>query len=186
MVGRILSAVRAGLEVCGAFYGHPGVFATPTHRAVWQARREGFHARMLPGISSEDCLFADLGVDPGKSGCQNFEATDFLASHRRFDATSALILWQVGALGDPSIRDGMAARPERLQVLTRALRRHYPANHRLVLYEAAPFAVCDPKIERLPLSKLPQATVLPMTTLYIPPKPSRTPDPRIIRWFDEP
>jgi hypothetical protein len=37
---------------------------------------DGFDAVMLPGISAEDCLFADLGIDPGMIGCQSFEATD--------------------------------------------------------------------------------------------------------------
>src|SRR5437016_5801751 len=30
MIERILSAVRQGLDVCAAFYGHPGVCAYPT------------------------------------------------------------------------------------------------------------------------------------------------------------
>src|SRR5262249_52476141 len=78
MVERILAHVREGALVCVAAYGHAGVFAYPTHEAVRRARREGFEATMLPAISTEDCLFADLGVDPGIQGCQSFEATDFL------------------------------------------------------------------------------------------------------------
>jgi len=35
---------------------------------------------MLPGISAEDCLFADIGVDPGIYGCQSFEATDLFVN----------------------------------------------------------------------------------------------------------
>jgi len=31
---------------------------------------------MLPGISAEDCLVADLGIDPASSGCQSYEAND--------------------------------------------------------------------------------------------------------------
>jgi hypothetical protein len=43
---------------------------------------------MLPAISAEDCLFADLGVDPADHGCPSYEATDFLvhgAAHRSCD-----------------------------------------------------------------------------------------------------
>jgi len=185
MTDRIVSAVRAGQKVCAVFYGHPGVFASPPHRAIRRARREGFPARMLPGVSAEDCLFADLGVDPGEYGCQSFEATDFLAYRRRFDPSSALVLWQVGVLGEPSIRKGMSCRPERLRVLTDVLRRHYPARHRVVLYEAAQFPVCDAVVKRVPLARLPQETVLVMATLYVPPKPSRVVDARIVRWLDQ-
>jgi uncharacterized protein YabN with tetrapyrrole methylase and pyrophosphatase domain len=184
MADRILAAVRAGLQVCAAFYGHPGVFVRPSHDAIRRARREGFPARMLPGVSAEDCLFADLGMNPGEEGCQSFEATDFLACRRRFDPSSALILWQVGVLGEPGVRKSMACRPERLRVLTDVLRRHYSARHPVVLYEAAQFPICEPMIERMPLAKLPQATVLPLTTLYVPPRPSRTMDPKVLRWLD--
>jgi precorrin-3B methylase len=71
MVEAMLAEVRAGKTVCGAFYGHPGVFALAPHRAIEQARQEGFQAHMEPGISAEDCLYADLGIDPGTVGCQH-------------------------------------------------------------------------------------------------------------------
>jgi hypothetical protein len=88
------------LEVCVVFYGHPGVFVQPAHEAIRVARLEGFTARMLPGISAEDCLFADIEVDPGVYACQSFEATDFLVRKRKFDPRSPLVLWQIGSIGD--------------------------------------------------------------------------------------
>ncbi|OLC43585.1 MAG: hypothetical protein AUH43_20345 [Acidobacteria bacterium 13_1_40CM_65_14] len=185
MTARILAAVRSGLDVCAAFYGHPGVFVNPAHDAIRRARREGFSARMLPGISSEDCLFADLGVDPSDNGCQSFEATDFLASRRRFDPTSGLVLWQVGMLGESSVRAYMSCRSERLRVLAAFLRRHYPTHHPVVLYEAAQFPTCDPMIKRTSLANLTRQHIMPMTTLYVPPKPARPADRRIVGWFDE-
>src|SRR5206468_2355822 len=60
MVQEIMAWVRKGLDVCVVLYGHPGVFVTPSHAAIRQARREGFEATMLPAVSAEDCLFADL------------------------------------------------------------------------------------------------------------------------------
>jgi precorrin-3B methylase len=185
MAERILAGVRGGFRVCAAFYGHPGVFVRPSHDAIRKARREGFAARMLPGISAEDCLFADLGLNPGESGCQSFEATDFLGSRRRFDASTPLILWQVGVLGESSVRVGMSCRPERLAALVRVLRRHYPPRHPVVLYEAAHLPVCQPAIRRVRLDRLPLATILPMTTVYIPPRPSGPLTARVSRWLEE-
>jgi hypothetical protein len=185
MTDRIVAAVRSGLHVCAAFYGHPGVFVKASHEAIRRARRDGYSARMLPGISAEDCLFADLGVNPAESGCQSFEATDFLGSRRRFDPSSALILWQVGVLGERSVRKGTLCRPERLRVLANALRRHYSARHPVVLYEAAQYPMCDPVITRVSLARLPQTDVMPITTLYVPPKPSRATDARIARWLSQ-
>ena len=51
MVQHILSCVRAGQDTCVALYGHPGVFAYPSHESIRRARSEGYPARMLPGIS---------------------------------------------------------------------------------------------------------------------------------------
>jgi len=85
MVEAMLTEVRAGKQVCGAFYGHPGVFAWPTHKAIEIARREGYRAHMEPGVSAEDCLYADLGIDPGKYGCQHYEASQFMFNRRRVD-----------------------------------------------------------------------------------------------------
>lgn len=185
MATRILEPVRQGFEVCAAFYGHPGVFVQPSHEAVRRARNEGFFARMLPGISAEDCLFADLGVDPGRDGCQSFEATDFLASRRQFDPRSGLVLWQVGGLGEPSIRRGHPCRPERLRVLADTLKMHYPNEHPIILYEAAEFAICDPLIKRISLDQLEHQQVFTTTTLFIPPRPVEAQDPAITRWFRE-
>ncbi len=185
MVARVLAAVRDGHEVCAAFYGHPGVFVWPAHEAIRRARAEGYSARMLPAVSTEDCLFADLGVDPGDVGCQSFEATDFLALRRRFDPSSSLVLWQVGALGEQSIRDGMTCRPDRLRMLTTALRRYYPGDHSVVIYKASQFSICDALIARTTLAALPREVVPAMSTLYVPPRPPRTPDPRVLRWVHE-
>ena len=96
MTGTLVDAAREGLAVCAAFYGHPGVFVQPSHAAIRQLRAEGLSALMLPGVSTDGCLFADLGINPGDSGVQSFEATDFLLYRRRFDPTSGLILWQIG------------------------------------------------------------------------------------------
>src|SRR5262245_59771489 len=60
MVEVMLAEVRAGKQVCAAFYGHPGVFAWPPHHAIQIARSEGYRAHMEPGVSAEDCLYAEL------------------------------------------------------------------------------------------------------------------------------
>ena len=185
MADRLVATVRAGVDVCAVFYGHPGIVVDTSHEAIRRLRRAGFPARMLPGISTEDCLLADLNVDPAATGCQSFEATDFLAGRRRFDPSSVLILWQVGALGEPSLHDGLPCRRERLEVLTSVLRRSYAARHRIALYEAAQFPACRPVVRWIRLAELPRTRIWPVMTVYIPPAYERADDPRIMRWFDE-
>ena len=46
MVEAMLVEIRAGRQVCGVFYGHPGVFALVPHKAIARAREEGFAAHM--------------------------------------------------------------------------------------------------------------------------------------------
>src|SRR5512142_713453 len=60
MVEILLTEVRGGKQVCGAFYGPPGVVALPPHQAIALARSEGYRAHMEPGLSAEDCPYADL------------------------------------------------------------------------------------------------------------------------------
>jgi uncharacterized protein YabN with tetrapyrrole methylase and pyrophosphatase domain len=178
MIADILSHVRKGLDVCAAFYGHPGVFVAPSHEAVRRARDEGFRARMLPGISAEDCLFADLGVDPARVGCQAYECTDFLVHHRRVDITAALVLWQLGTVGNAAAAE--EAMPRGLGVLVEVLLELYPAEHEVVVYEASPYPGFDPLIRRVPLAELSPRDVTAMSTLYVPPAEPAELDPAML------
>ena len=182
MVRRMLEPVREGFGVCAAFYGHPGVFVHPSHEAIRRARSEGFDARMLPGISAEDCLFADLGIDPARSGWQSYEATDFLVNDRRIDPRSSLILWQVGMVGRIEYRpEGFRENRNALAILRDALVSRYSAGHEAVLYEASPYAVVEPFVERLPLHRLTETELTPASTLYVPPLPSSVNDEMLAR-----
>lgn len=168
MVATVLDAVRSGLDVCCVFYGHPGVFATVAHRAIESARREGFEAVMEPGISAADCLYADLGVDPGEVGCQHYEASQFMFYMRQLDPSAWLVLWQVGVAGVRDTGRFTNTAHERA-LLVEKLTLHYPLSHVVTLYEAATLPHLQPRIERLPLSGLVEATLSQQTTLAVPP-----------------
>ncbi len=169
MTERTLRYVRQGLNVCVVYYGHPGVFVTPSHESIRRALAEGFRAKMLPGISAEDCLFANLGIDPSTCGCQSFEATYFLLHAPRFDTSSHLILWQIGTIGDTSYNPSRNLKPSVI-ILADFLKRYYDPNHEVFLYEASQYVICEPVIQRLALSKLASAYITGISTLYIPPK----------------
>ena len=176
MSERLLRCVRSGARVVAALYGHPGVFVAPSHLAIAGARAEGFDARMLPGISAEDCLFADVGFDPGDRGCQSFEATDFLLRRRLFDPTSALVLWQVGVIGVRDYQKSDLWGPRGLAVLQRRLLDTYPPEHPAIVYEAAQYPICPPLIHSTPLAALTEAPVTVRSTLYVPPLLDRATD----------
>lgn len=175
MVEEILDAVRGGSRVCAVFYGHPGVYVQPSHDAVRRAREEGFEARMLPAVSAEDCLIADLGVDPGERGWQSWEATGFLLHRVRPDPTAGLVLWQVDGIG--RLDWNLDPDPRGLQALAEVLGELYPPEHELVFYRASLYAIIPGEAVRLPLRDLTEIHSPPTPTLYVPPLPSRPVDP---------
>ncbi|HEY4367074.1 MAG TPA: SAM-dependent methyltransferase [Steroidobacteraceae bacterium] len=175
MVDVMLAEVRAGKRVCGAFYGHPGVFAWPPHKAIEVARSEGYAAHMEPGVSAEDCLYADLGIDPGSYGCQHYEASQLMFYRRRIDTAAYLVLWQVGVAGDRSLAQfstGAAYRGVLLDVLLR----DYPPHHEIIVYKVATLPTQQPRIERIALAALPDADIDMHATVVIPPATLLQPD----------
>jgi uncharacterized protein YabN with tetrapyrrole methylase and pyrophosphatase domain len=168
MVEAMLVEVRAGRSVCGAFYGHPGVFAKVPHDAIAQARSEGFAAHMEPGVSAEDCLYADLGIDPGRVGCAHFEASQLMFYRRRIDPSAYLVLWQVGVAGDRSYRR-FATGHEYRRLLVERLREDYPADHPVTVYEAATLPITQPRMDTVPLHALADTPLHMHSTLVVPP-----------------
>lgn len=178
MVGRVMECVRAGQKTCLVFYGHPGVFCWPGHEAIRQARQEGHTAKMLPAVSAEDCLFADLGLDPATSGCQSYGATDFLLNDRQVDPSSLLILWQVGTTGNPLFNTKKQKCPG-LRLLIERLSGIYGSEHEVILYIASSQLFGEPSIERLPLKRLAKARLSSSSTLCIPPSQRPRPNVRV-------
>ena len=179
MTEEILDAVRRGSRVCAAFYGHPGVFVNPSHEAIERARAEGFSARMLPAISAEDCLVADLGVDPGEQGWQSYEATDLLLRRYRLEPTAALVVWQVDGIG--KLDWDLEPEPNGLDELARFLLELYPRRHEVVFYMASPYPVAGPTIVRVCLEDVAGLSEAPAPTLYVPPLPRLPIDPEAAR-----
>jgi tetrapyrrole methylase family protein/MazG family protein len=167
----ILDELKKMQHLCVVLYGHPGVFAQPGLDAVRLAKEQGYDAKLLPGISAQDCLFSDLLIDPGSHGCHSFEASDFLLYKRKFDPTSHLILWQVdiiGVLNNPYSHDNKKG----AELLTGYLNNFYDLNHEVILYEAAQYPSFNPIIQHSTLSELSNLNSSRICTLYLPPKKS--------------
>jgi len=170
MTAAIVNAVKNGHRVCAAFYGHPGVFVYASHKAIEQLKELGYHAVMEPGISAEDCLFADVGIDPAKTGCLSMEATQFLFYKRNFDPHALIVLWQIGLIGDHTLKVSQTNQYHySLEILTNYLLKYYPPQHQVIIYEAATIAILPARIEYRSLSDLPSANLTAISTLVIPP-----------------
>lgn len=184
MVDAILTEVRAGKRVCGAFYGHPGVFAWAPHKSIAEARAEGYSAHMEPGISAEDCLYADLGIDPGEFGCQHYEASQLMLYRRRIDTSAYLMLWQAGIAGDRSSKR-YATGPAYRQLLLEVLMQDYTLDQSLTIYEATTLAISAPRIERTTLRELPAARLELQSTLVILPARVLQPNRAVMLYLDK-
>ena len=146
------------------------MFAVVPHRSVAQAREEGYEAVMEAAVSAEDCLYADLGIDPGTYGCQHYEASQFMFYKRRIDPSAYLILWQIGVAGDRTLARFSATGAELRAVLLDLLQEQgYALSDEAIAYEAATLPIAAPRMERLTLGDLPQAELRLETTLVIPP-----------------
>ncbi len=164
----MMAEVRAGKKVCAVFYGHPGIFAWSPHEVIKVARREGYPAHMEPGISAEDCLYADLGIDPGRRGCQHYEASQLLLFDTPLNNQAYLVLWQVGLVGDQSMKR-FSTGPEYRQVLVDVLRRDYPLEHEVIIYRGATLPIEHPRIRKVALGELPATDISAEETVVIPP-----------------
>jgi uroporphyrin-III C-methyltransferase len=167
MKQRIVDEVVSGKRVVAAFYGHPGVFVNPSHEAISELRHRGFSAQMLPGISAEDCLVADLGLDPSRYGCQSYEATQFLFRHYTIDPHMLQIIWQIGCIAEFNHPKDKTEHPG-LAVLRDELLKVYPAQHQVIIYEAATIPLVSPRIDKIPLHELGDIVPKAISTLVVP------------------
>lgn len=168
MCNKIISSVESGLKVCAAFYGHPGVFVNPSHRVIETLKQKEFSVKMEPGISAEDCLVADLGIDPAEFGCQSYEATQFLFRRYTLDPYMTQIIWQIWGVGDHKLKSTFEHKKVGLELLTEQLLQHYPSEHTVIIYEARTSPIFASRMQEICLADLPSANLTAISTLVVP------------------
>jgi hypothetical protein len=87
-----------------------------------------------------------------------------------------MILWQVGIVGGS--RTAAEVRRPGLQILAERLAELYGADHEVIVYEATPFPIGRPLIERAAVRDLHEAGVTGLSSLFVPAggEASRDPD----------
>jgi tetrapyrrole methylase family protein / MazG family protein len=160
-------------------YGHPTIFSSPGLDAIRMARERNIETVVLPGISSEDCLFADLEVDPSQNGCLSVEAMSFLIFDDKVDKNYDLVIWQLGMVGNvaPVIKQNVK---NGLSLIQEKLLKSYSPQHEAILYEAALYPGIKPKITKFAIELLINQNISSISTLYIPAENKRLPDEKVI------
>jgi tetrapyrrole methylase family protein / MazG family protein len=164
----ILKNLEKYAYVCVVLYGHPTVYAKPALDAVILAKQRGYYAEILPAISAENCLFADLLINPGASGSLSVEATALLKYRKKIDISYHVIIWQIGvidAMGHAHLHDNTKG----IHKLFEYLKEFYDPKQEIILYQAAQYPGFNPSILRIDLHELPYTQFSNITTLYIPP-----------------
>lgn len=169
MCSLMLNSVKENKVVCAVFYGHPGVFSYPPHLAISRARAQGYRAQMLAGVSAEDCLYADLGIDPASYSCQQFEATELLARERLPSKDAHVIIWQIGQVCDSGFDPAGKFTNGRIDILEKHLREVYGPDYDCYLYLGTTIPGTRSSLKKLKISELSAQTLHPVATLYIPP-----------------
>lgn len=171
----LLTEVRKGANVCAAFYGHPGTFGGPARVAIQLARNEGYSTHLEPSLSAEDCLYADLDIDPGKYGCQHYEASQLMRYRRSIDSSAYLVLWNVDTPQDALVAKSNTSAYRK--VLLDALAGDYTPDHMVVVYRPPTLMDRNPYVLKLPLALLPWAAIGPQACVVLPPAAELLPDP---------
>jgi uncharacterized protein YabN with tetrapyrrole methylase and pyrophosphatase domain len=140
-VEAVLCYLRSGQDVCWTQYGHAAIANWSCRALVRRARMEGFEAVVLPGISSLDCLFADLPFDPVVPGVQITGAQTYLAARHAFSRDIPLILLMPAQADSATDEAGGFCR------LVEALISVYHPYHEVTVYRAA-HPIFGPKLVR--------------------------------------
>jgi tetrapyrrole methylase family protein / MazG family protein len=165
---KILSELISHDFITVVLYGHPTFFADPGLQAIVEARNFPIETVILPGISAENCLYADLAIDPGLYGCFHVEATELLLYDKIIDPTAHLCIWQPGVIGNRATPK-QNQKGKHLNLLKNKLLNYYPSSHAAILYEASLYPGIESLIQPFLLEHIEEQDISTLSTLYIPP-----------------
>lgn len=154
-----------------ALYGHPMVFVSPSRKVINRAEERGLVVEVRPGISSMDCLYTDLGFDPGQSGVQMFEATDMLLREWELNPEVPAMIWQIGAVESSIHHTSVEDKPERYSRVREYLQQFYPDDHTVISAQTPIYPTTEPKQYEFQLNEFESMheDLNKLQTLYIPP-----------------
>ncbi len=174
MAATVIEAALEEPPVAFAMQGHPivGAYAPVLIRDA--AALLDLRVKVLPGISSLACLFAELMLDPCVHGLQQYEATDLLLRRRPLLPDVPAVIWQIGNL-ETRLHTTRRSRPERFERFRDHLLRFYPPEHEVAAVHAAAHPLMQSTVLRFPLGEIAEhaAELHVGFSLYIPPTHTR-------------
>lgn len=158
-------------RVTFATYGHPMYFVDPARIIIHDAP-EDVDVEVLPGISSIDCLYADIGLDPARNGLQIFDATDVLVREFELNPAVPALLLQIGSI-ETSLYSTKMSTPGRFSRIKNHLLNFYSGDHEIFLLKTAVYPFSDSEQIKFQIDEFDDEWIsnkIDSThTLYIPP-----------------
>jgi len=167
IVSEVLSSSDKYKSICFAAYGHPLMLNEISEKILLMSGPH-IETSVIPGISTENVMFCDLGVDPLKLGLQSYEATYLLASKLKINTNANLVLWQAGVVGVTGHTAGHNGNPgidsiqKKLQLLG------YAEKHIIYFYEASLYPQKPPVIIESTIKEMSSKKISTLMTLFVP------------------
>lgn len=173
VIAAVLDTVARERPVAWITPGHPNVFDSVTSGLLRAAEAQGLRIRTLPGISSFDTIFAELGFDPAE-GLFVHEATSVIARNIALQPAVATLLLQPGVFGSQIAHTETPYAELNLARLRDYLLRFFAPEHRCAFVrsaEARGLRSQEAWVHLANLASVPYDTVVG-STLFIPAVPT--------------
>lgn len=167
IVDYILNLLGDYQNVCAIFYGHPIFCVNPAQSLIEKAKSKDVNIISCPAISSIDCMFSDLNIDPAEYGMQIYMAQDIINRKISVTTQSYLALLQIGFINDNG--HVHKTKNQQLSILKDYLYGFYPESHKCFIYEATLYANKKSITNSITLKDLSNDKLSSLSTLLIPP-----------------
>ncbi len=175
--GRLFQSARSGANICVVADGSfPSENFLQT--LVRRATAGGLSACLLPAVSPIDCLFADLLLEGDQLRWYFTTAFEWLVHEKKRDSSIAIVLHDLSGKRASKVRGFSTG--NFLRVLGEILIECYSDEHHATLYEPAPYPLCLPRIDAVPLRAFGEAPITNRTLLYVPPVSDSVPNLEIL------
>jgi tetrapyrrole methylase family protein/MazG family protein len=147
------------------FYGHPFYCSKPAIKAIDMAKKNGIGVISCSSISSLDCLFSDLYIDPAENGMQIFTADQFINENISPIKNSYLVILQSGFINfDEHVH---LSKNSNIDLLINKISDIYSSECEVVIYESSIYSNIASRIEIKKISNINASDISPITTLVI-------------------
>lgn len=158
-------------DLAVVFYGHPYFCAEIGLEIKKIALTKNIPVKTFSAVSSLDCMYSDLDIDPAQHGMQIYETTHFINYPKIFDITSHLVLLQIGFIESQEVINRSYDNGSGLSKLKSILiqKHKYPLEHICVSYEASLYKDVSPVIHYISLNDIETFKFSSISMLVIPP-----------------